>query len=335
MQPTLRIVTVEESADQFKVWRTLPSYVDIDNHPLSGGFARNYYPLVFGKDRRDASFAVLKDENRDLIVLCSLGADVVDYYGQPIALFGDAVTGAGQNPSIDRAFDHLAALAGMHRSLSIRADERIPAISAACSKRGFAATQSFKGLCDLSMGEAGLRAALRRSYRSLVNWGRRNLRMRFVNGSNPDHSAFSEYQAFHHRIAGRTTRPQDTWDAMYDWISRGNGELVLGYLGDELIAGTMIVDGRTTAYYASGVYDRDHFDKPVGHWPTHIAILRSINRGMKWFEVGDIPAKGTVSNKEYNIGQFKKGFVTEIKPWTHWTLSRPEKHENNAHRDHA
>src|SRR5262245_56329731 len=98
MQSLMRIVTVEDSTDQFEDWRTLPSYADIDNHPLSGGFARNYYPLVFGKERRDASFAILKDEKPELIVLCSLGADIVDYYGQPIALFGDAATGAGQNP---------------------------------------------------------------------------------------------------------------------------------------------------------------------------------------------------------------------------------------------
>ena len=66
-------------------------------------------------------------------------------------------------------------------------------------------------------------------------------------------------------------------------------------------------------------YDRDRFDKPIGHWPMHTAIVRSLGRGLKWFDIGDIPTEGTASAKEYNIGQFKKGFVTEIGAWINWT----------------
>ena len=59
---------------------------------------------------------------------------------------------------------------------------------------------------------------------------------------------------------------------MFDWISSGRGELVLGYLGEDLVAGTLVVDGATTALYASGVYDRDRFDKPLAHYPLWFAM---------------------------------------------------------------
>ena len=206
----------------------------------------------FLADRHDATFAVVKDDKPELIALCSVGADTVDYYGQPIAFFGDATTGVGLNPLIDKALDHLALLAGSHRSLSISdgAGEYASSVGAACCERGFVAAQCFKGLCNFSVGEAGLRAVLRRRYTTNGQLGSKNLRMVFVNASNPDGSAFAQYQAFHGRIAGRSTRPQDTWDAMFNWIVGGNGELVLGYLGGDLVAGTMVVDGFTTAYYA-------------------------------------------------------------------------------------
>jgi len=332
MRSTLRVLSIADSPDQFRQWRALPSFAKIDDHPLSGAFARRYYPLVFGRERRESSFAVVKDGMPELIALCSVGPGTVDYYGLPIALFGDAVGVGGSHVAVDKAFDYLATLAGSRRSVLIseRALDSMSALGAACYQRGFVATRRFKGICNLSLGEAGLRAALRRRYRPMINWGRNNLRTAFVNASNPDASAFSQYQAFHKRIVGRSTRPQDTWDVMFNWIANGHGELVLGYFGADLVAGTMVVDGTTTSYYASGVYDRERFAKPIGHWPMHIAIVRSLARGMKYFEIGDIPAEGAVSAKEYNIGQFKKGFVTEIETWTNWARAGSAKDIEHA-----
>ena len=107
---------------------------------------------------------------------------------------------------------------------------------------------------------------------------------------------------------------------MFEWIVSGNGELALGYLeSGELVAGTMVVDGSNVAYYASGVYDRNRFDKPIAHWPLHNAILRSRARGLLWLDSGDIPQKGTVTDKEFAIGFFKSGFATEVREWTNWT----------------
>ena len=65
-------------------------------------------------------------------------------------------------------------------------------------------------------------------------------------------------------------------------------------------------------YYASGVYDRERFDQPLAHWPLYDAIRRSGARGMRRFDLGELPAKGTVSDKEFNIGYFKRGFASQI-----------------------
>jgi hypothetical protein len=179
-------------------------------------------------------------------------------------------------------------------------------------------------LADLVDGEAGLRRGLRKSYRSLVNWGRRNLHIEIVDAARPDQARFEAYRAFHREVAGHVTRSAESWDASFRLVAEGWGELVLGYLGDDLVAGTLVADGTASSYYASGVYDRARFDKPMAHWPLWLAMTRSMERGRRVFELGDVPAEGEASAKEVAIGHFKRGFATRLVTRLVWTrAARP------------
>jgi hypothetical protein len=106
---------------------------------------------------------------------------------------------------------------------------------------------------------------------------------------------------------------------MFDWIAAGRGELVLGFLSGELVTGTMAVDGNAATYYASGVYDRDRFDLPLGHWPLWLSMTRSAERGMQTFDLGDLPLPNAASPKEVAIGYFKRGFATTIATGIVWS----------------
>ena len=78
-----------------------------------------------------------------------------------------------------------------------------------------------------------------------------------------------------------------------------------------------------TYKHASGVYDRTLFDKPLAHYPVWLGIERAQLRGMKTLELGVVYDKGTVSDKEYQIGYFKRGFATHIENYTVWRWSTP------------
>lgn len=245
-------------------------------------------------------------------VLATRGKDVYDYYGFPIQVHPAPYSCVD---SIEAAI----ALIGSRASQIADYSNGASSLSQACKNLNFIPARSENAWCDLTGGEDAIHKALRKSYRSLVNWGRRNIHLSYINAENPDREQFKTYQDFHAQIAGRSTRPQATWDAMFDWIAKGGGELSLGRLENgDLVSGTMVVDGKSISFYASGVYDRDRFEKPMGHWPVYDSIVRSMGRGMKLYDLGDVPAQNNSTTKQYNIGQFKSGFATHVLSQIMW-----------------
>jgi hypothetical protein len=292
-----------------------------------GAFGRWYYPKLFGPRTTDASFAVF-DRGKPVVTLeCDVTDEILGRFTQPVHL--------GRAAEADRDLVRRAIrlcfsnIDEVSRSLGARtvlvADMPsagvLTEIGKECLSRKGVPRLAFRGVADLDAEPAQLWRDLRKSYRSLINWGRNNLSMRFVNAENPDISVMKSFQEFHLRTAGRATRPQETWDAMFEWIVSGKGEAILGYLGDgSLVAATMVLDTEDAAVYTSGVYDRDRFDSPIAHWPLYLSMERAAARGNRLYDIGEIPVFGEASQKEYSIGYFKRGFTSRIISETVWTI---------------
>lgn len=326
MKPS-EIVSVADDPEAFDAWRRGGEFPGIDDGAIYGAFGRSYYPAVFEDRREDVGFAVTSDDDPQLIVACTRGADEIDYYGAPVRFFPrEGLTGRELELVIAAAFDHLDQLADEGQHVSVCDDGAVGELSALgkqCLNRRASAALRLTGYCALDGGEVGMRAGLRKSFQSLINWGRRNLDLVSIGKPNPDAALFKAYQAFHAVVAGRVTRSDKSWDAMFDWIAAGRGELVLGYLkSGELVTGTMVVDGAVCAFYASGVYDRERFHQPLAHWPLWVAMLHSAERGKQVFELGDLPLPGAGSDKEFAIGYFKRGFATKIGTSIVWNWRR-------------
>lgn len=289
-----------------------PALAAVNAHPFTGEFGRRYYPAVFGDRRRDESFAVAENGEARMLVTCTTGEGVLDWYGMPIQFFARAGATIGAM-AIDAALAHLDALAKEHGAAAISLRETpLVALAEPCRRRGYSSSEHDFAYANLTNGEADLRKGLRKRFKSFINWGKRSMAIETVDREHANRDVFRRYQDFHFAIAGRTTRPQASWDAMYDWIAAGRGELILASLEGALIGGTMVVDGADTAYYASGVYDRARFDKPLAHWPLWLGMLHASERGMRLFDIGEVPREGAASSKEVNIGYFKSGFATDV-----------------------
>jgi hypothetical protein len=178
----------------------------------------------------------------------------------------------------------------------------------------------YRGHVALDGGETGIRRQMRKSYRSLVNWGRREMQLVFMDGANADAQLFDAFRLFHLQVAGRVTRPLASWTAMFNLVEQGKAILGLGYLDGELVAATYLFCHGGLALYGTGVYDRDRFDKPISHWPLFATMQRAGESGARLCDLGEVfPDPGT-SAKEQNIAFFKKGFTDTVVDEAYWLL---------------
>ncbi len=297
------------------------------DHPTYGQFGRRYYPAALGETWNDTSFAVYRRESPVLIAICGSNGGSISYYGMPLRMWVDRTLGTRSFKSVLRtSLDHLASLvcATGATTCIIRDDPSGSSASLLGQSLHAAGAVPRLSLCariDLDMPQEAIATNVRKSYRSLISRGKRSISLNYVNCENPDLEMFNQYRTFHQRIAGLVTRPRKSWDIMFEAIADGNGELSLGRdSSGDLLSATLVIDGGEVAQYSSGVYERERFDKPIGHWPLYDAILRAKARGRSVFELGDIPAAGTASDKEVSIGTFKRGFASRLDFQLAWDM---------------
>jgi len=302
-------------------------FADPADHPVYGRFGRAYYPVALGGAMSDRAFAVVDGERPALLVECSVREGVLSHFGFPLRfVFAPDLAPKARRKCLNAAFEQLGKIASEDGAETAvisggPAGTPLSGMDQACLERGGTPGLKIRAEAELAQSEEELKRGLRDSYKSLINWGSRNIRLAYANAENPDREFLAALAGFHAKTAGRAVHGPATWDALFAPVADGHGEISLGYLEDgELVAGTLIVDEGPTAMYCLAVYDRERFDKPMGHWPLFDAMLRAKARGRERFDFGDVPPRGTVGDKEYNIGFFKKGFTPRLVAETVWTV---------------
>lgn len=318
-QQLAAMFTAAEAAD-FAAW---------DDHPLYGAFGRRLYGAINDERQRHKTlfFAVIDGDAPLLLAPATSDGEAITMFGLPLPLAVRRDLGQKrQKRAFALAFEHLRTLAADHGCATMRllgGDSRdFPTVrDSACIDQKARPEAHIHAIIDASQDEPALHRQLRDSYRSLVNWGRRQLRQVYVNADNPDRAAFDLYPAFHAKIAGSALYGDACWQPYWDDIAAGRGELSLGYLEDgRLASATLVIDAGRASYYASGVYERELFDKPLGHFPVFDAVLRAGQRGIRDFDLGEIFPAGAASEKEVQIGFFKKGFTNTFQLRTVWVI---------------
>ncbi len=299
----------------------------LNGHPLFGDFTRRLYRTIHPSGYPDRSFVVAGEIGPAVAVACTVGTNEVSSLGLPavVALRRDLDVSVAAK-ALTVAFEHLDRIgANDGASLArVRGGEagHFGPLDHICIARLAKPIAKMHAVVDLAGGEEAIRRGLRDSYRSLVNWGRKQMVMTYINGDNPDRAQFDAFPSLHSRIAGSGARGPDYWNVVWEEIARGDAELSLGRLADgSLVAGTLSVFTGGSAYYASGVYDRERFEKPIAHWPMFDALVRAAARGISRYDLGEVLPRGTASEKEVQIGFFKKGFTDRIVLWIEWHVS--------------
>ena len=327
-----KITITENAADIELIYKGVDQnfFPNWDRHPLFGNFGRALSISVnlISQAHDTCYFAVIDGDEILILVPATCDGAKINMFGKPLTL--GLRSGLGKQrrkKAFTVAFNHMFAIARNCGATTIHmlgsdSDSPLSEIDNACIDHGATPNSHVHGIINLQNELPHIRSQLRESYRSLVNWGQRKIRTVYINTENPDKKEFDRYPAFHAKVAGSYHYSDDYWNIFWDEISNGRGELALGFLENGTLAtGTLVVDAGETSYYASGVYERELFDKPLGHFPVFNSIARAAARGTTTYDLGEIFPKGATSEKELQIGFFKKGFTSTFRLRTVWTLN--------------
>ncbi len=289
---------------------------------------RAYYSAAYSANAADLSFGFADADGWAAIVPCNaVRPDLLTWYEFPIEIWVRPDLPLVAMRKLAR--DILGTLRQRARSVGaehIRLREAHSPLlngilSALLLEKELVAAPSFAALVDLSLSDEELLAAMRSGHRQQVRAGARIMDLVHVDNGNLDDGMFARYQQLHAEVAGRVTRPQESWDRMFDLVAKGEGHLVLSFSQGEMLGGTLMLDAGDISYYASGAYMRHHFDKPLAHYPLYVAIQRARARGRRQVHIGEvIPPMLMDSVKERSINSFKLGFTSNVAPSRIWTI---------------
>lgn len=180
---------------------------------------------------------------------------------------------------------------------------------------GGRSTARFTQIINLLVPETQLRSQLRKSYKSLINWGTKNLQLRLLDHTNANAEAMEQFRLLHIEVAGRETRSKTSWDLQLEMIRQNEAFALLGDLEGQLVTAALFIHSPKYCFYGVSASKRELFEKPLGHIVLWTAILQAKKIGCQFFETGEqlFPNEGAAppTPKELNISGFKKGFAGE------------------------
>lgn len=181
---------------------------------------------------------------------------------------------------------------------------------------------------DLNAPEASLRQCIRRRYRSMVNWGEKNLKTEILYG--PEGlDRFDAFRTLHLEVAGRVTRPASSWEIQKEQVKRKEAYVVLCTLDGAVVAGVLTICTPTAAYYGVAAANRAIMaeGKALGHWPMWCSLLHARKIGLKEYFTGYFPDADS-SAKELSIIDFKLGFSTFVRTAVSWEIQLKQQGES-------
>ncbi len=169
---------------------------------------------------------------------------------------------------------------------------------------------------DLQPDLATIKSGFRKSYKSLVSSGLKQWSVHLLEAGNE--STWREFINLHLQVSGKKTRSEESWELQRIHLDeKANILIYLRDGGGRMVGGGLFSLTRDEALYAVAAYDRDLFQKPLGHVVQFAAIEEFKRRGISWYKIGqrafpsDQPAP---SEKEISISEFKSGFASHLFP---------------------
>lgn len=179
---------------------------------------------------------------------------------------------------------------------------------------GASSTSRYQVVVDLKQAPDKLTSGFSSSHRQSIRQGSKTFGVPNIYYKDIEERTFHNFQNLHLKVAGKVTRPQESWDAMLTAIFGGEAVLVTYEANATMIGGSFIWLSRAAAEYGTGVYDRELFTTAaVSHNLVYRSMEFSQRLGCQTFIVGSAYETGG-TDKERSIAQFKRGFTRNPEP---------------------
>lgn len=276
------------------------------SNPIYSRLSEKFYAEYFNHTWHNVSMVLMQEETPIALILLHADKEA-SYFGQPGIFIINEAADISPHESTALLFTQLTAkLKTLNiTKIYLKHNKLLEKIY-----KVHEITHSEIAYVNLAQSIEDIKKNIRKSYKSLVNWGLKNFDIQVINQTNADIHHFYQFMNFHREVAGRATRNDITWDIQYDMIKKGEAFALIAYLDKKMVSAMLVMHNQTEAYYGVGVYDRALMaeGKPLAHGLLFKAIEICKSIGLQKFILGDV--SGTHSAKEENIAKFKSGFTS-------------------------
>ena len=141
-------------------------------------------------------------------------------------------------------------------------DGKLSTLSKHLLLKGATSTPFFSRVIDLYNDEKDLKKRIRRSYKSIINWGTRTLKPRVYGKYDLSWENMLTFRELHIKES-RETRSETSWRRQYELVESGEAFVVIGNLENETVTAGMFLYSKHNCYYGMSASRRDLFEKPL------------------------------------------------------------------------
>ena len=182
-----------------------------------------------------------------------------------------------------------------------------------CLSNGMSTNVRYNLYVQLDENIEKIKKLFRKSYKPLIGVAEKSWNTE-IHKKNITIDVWNDFKSLHCEVSGRVTRSDETWDIQYENI-KSDKAFFISLTNDslEMVGGAFFEFTEDEGRYKVAAYDRNLFDKPLGHIIQYKAIEELKRRKIKFYKLGrrfyesDNPKP---SEKEISISYFKEGFAT-------------------------